>query len=762
MGRLSFSENKKTMKTEPCKGTQVIPASLDNRSRSDNEKNNNNTIDITSLVNRVNNITLKPSNMGLREPGSIRIEHESNENKRDNGSNIVTTELIPQLSNIKIAEEASIELDKEKTDTCVVDNRSDVKEGKHGKDNEEAGETVKAELCCRGPARSDFLSEQRSKSSPYQIHLSSRNRTDCGGVVYVGQSDIGPTEETVSIDQLQASLFEDNQQQSSPPFQKQELSPGHNIFSDDELLLLKHVNDVMKDPKLRADMVCTYLKEGSERYSETPSPLGVPGSSPVQHMTTSSDLQFPERSFSEQYLSQGSPQQVVPTLYNWQDSIQTPSTSSSYSSSNPTSPSDVSSLGNPANAYLTEDFNDMLGKPPNSLEVDFSVPNHPVMDDYVDSFMSRPQTLVTDDVNLLSPNGYGCNLSPQTTTSITNEANLLSPNGYTSNLSPQTTTTSISDEASLLSPNGYTSNLSPQSTTSVTSEVNLLSPSGYTSSVSPQVTTLMSDPIHILSSNGYRHNISPQTVSSVANKNCMSSNTLGQNSQNSELTLLQTKSSVTNQFLVSANGYTPKNNNLASTSPQATYGQSTFNILIPVLRPQVQQQPLNRPRPRLILPARKETNVPSREEILQRLDRKKKKNAWLRVNLKSKEEVTRGDADGDTLLMIAVTREHDNLYELVYALVEYMRRHVPEALNIKNNFGQTALYNACIELPQHPLIARYLAETLLSLNVNIAEDKYGSGWSLVECVKRRGESHSGVLSVLLNLKTAQGKPVFSL
>lgn len=63
--------------------------------------------------------------------------------------------------------------------------------------------------------------------------------------------------------------------------------------------------------------------------------------------------------------------------------------------------------------------------------------------------------------------------------------------------------------------------------------------------------------------------------------------------------------------------------------------------------------------------------------------------------------------------------------EVAYALIEWLsyKSGVPGSLAIRNNQGQSALYMACLSRTKQEdaVVVRYLADTLYSLNYNIAE-----------------------------------------
>lgn len=145
-------------------------------------------------------------------------------------------------------------------------------------------------------------------------------------------------------------------------------------------------------------------------------------------------------------------------------------------------------------------------------------------------------------------------------------------------------------------------------------------------------------------------------------------------------------------------------------------------------------------------------------KLMTKLDCKLKIEAWVQVNLNDIDVLCAGDDDGDTNLMIIVANKSDSQMEYIYAMVEKLR-DIPGALSQKNNAGHSALYLACLEMCDEPIIAAYIAEALVEQNVDIAKDTYG-GLTLPQILQRKGDPCKGVLRELLRLKNRSGQFVF--
>lgn len=76
-------------------------------------------------------------------------------------------------------------------------------------------------------------------------------------------------------------------------------------------------------------------------------------------------------------------------------------------------------------------------------------------------------------------------------------------------------------------------------------------------------------------------------------------------------------------------------------------------------------------------------------------------------------------------------------------------------LTARNNEGHTLLYLACMNHPDQPVIARYIADSLLDLNFSPDEVYDNNGNSLLHLLASMGESHVFVLAELLNVHHPQ-------
>lgn len=75
-----------------------------------------------------------------------------------------------------------------------------------------------------------------------------------------------------------------------------------------------------------------------------------------------------------------------------------------------------------------------------------------------------------------------------------------------------------------------------------------------------------------------------------------------------------------------------------------------------------------------------------------------------------------------------------------------------DVLTARNSEGHCLLYLACVNHPDQPLIARYIADSLLDLNIRPDEIYDINGNSLLHVLASLGDSHVTVLAELLNVR----------
>ncbi|KAK7863840.1 hypothetical protein R5R35_003324 [Gryllus longicercus] len=144
------------------------------------------------------------------------------------------------------------------------------------------------------------------------------------------------------------------------------------------------------------------------------------------------------------------------------------------------------------------------------------------------------------------------------------------------------------------------------------------------------------------------------------------------------------------------------------------------------------------------------------------LDKERRLLAWVKINEKviaDPKQLESQDAEGDTDLMILCCNKSESHLEMIYAVVETLRQK-PNSLTIRNKQGHSALYLACEVLYDVPEVAAYIAEALIEQKVDVANMTYDGGFTLIEILEKKGDTHKKVLEGLLALKDSSGKNVF--
>ncbi|KAF4528510.1 hypothetical protein B566_EDAN015249 [Ephemera danica] len=222
----------------------------------------------------------------------------------------------------------------------------------------------------------------------------------------------------------------------------------------------------------------------------------------------------------------------------------------------------------------------------------------------------------------------------------------------------------------------------------------------------------------------------------------------------------------------------PGPNNTSNSPPNSYLDHNNFNIPTTIQEIEhsvvVQQKPTKTTHYVSILP-KPDPKMVTQEKFLKFLRTKENeqflKRYFVVVNKIVLEQFSQPDGDGDTALMkLAANRDALDLnilpkhltrdpqamrFAFAYGIIERLERELPSALQIENMSNQSALYLAATNVPECPMFAAYIAETMLRHGFTISKPCYVpgciEGGTLLHCVAARGDEYVGVLKELLNI-----------
>ncbi|PSN46533.1 hypothetical protein C0J52_14843 [Blattella germanica] len=142
------------------------------------------------------------------------------------------------------------------------------------------------------------------------------------------------------------------------------------------------------------------------------------------------------------------------------------------------------------------------------------------------------------------------------------------------------------------------------------------------------------------------------------------------------------------------------------------------------------------------------------------LDPNKKLLALRALAMLPTEQLSSGDEDLDTKLMIMIAKKLPNGYEYLYALVHRLEK-IPAALAARNKQNQSALLLACLYMPDQPLVARFIADALQNVNYDF-DEVYEDGNTIIHELCQRGDKYVDVLAELVSMRHTNGQPCFNI
>ncbi|KAL0280831.1 UNVERIFIED_CONTAM: hypothetical protein PYX00_002007 [Menopon gallinae] len=147
-----------------------------------------------------------------------------------------------------------------------------------------------------------------------------------------------------------------------------------------------------------------------------------------------------------------------------------------------------------------------------------------------------------------------------------------------------------------------------------------------------------------------------------------------------------------------------------------------------------------------------------KECLNKKLDPKEKQRAWARISQINVDSLGKGDAEGDTQLMIMLAAKKV-FFEYIYVIVERLLKENPKYLSSRNDSNEDALYLAAMVQKQEPLIAGYIAESFIRGKQDVNK-KYNKGNTLLHRLAEKGDTHAKVMERLVQLRNQDNQPAF--
>lgn len=237
----------------------------------------------------------------------------------------------------------------------------------------------------------------------------------------------------------------------------------------------------------------------------------------------------------------------------------------------------------------------------------------------------------------------------------------------------------------------------------------------------------------------------PSTSTDIQyNFTCPPANNLTENIvwQNKPMTLICQATNVQPQTVTMENKRITNNINDVVIRPQHNTSCTSLNL------PTIRQEPE--------VPSTESQNSVDR----MRLSQEKNRKAFHDLALISDADLSASDKDGDTKLLIMIAHKLPKGLEYLYALVRRLMK-IPGALAARNSQNHSALLLACMYMPNQPLVARFIAESLQNINHDLNE-VYENGNTIIHWLAERGDAYLNVLVELLSMQETAGHPCFDI
>ncbi|XP_076751998.1 NF-kappa-B inhibitor zeta [Xylocopa sonorina] len=148
------------------------------------------------------------------------------------------------------------------------------------------------------------------------------------------------------------------------------------------------------------------------------------------------------------------------------------------------------------------------------------------------------------------------------------------------------------------------------------------------------------------------------------------------------------------------------------------------------------------------------------KRLKEMLDPEEMKRAMAAILKRPPMELWMQDEDGYTTLMCLVSNPDELIRKIAY-LVPLVERLSTDALTMRNNRGEDALYLAALNCFKFPFVTAYLAAVMLEKGIDLNQLSY-RGDTLIHLLAAKGDTHKETLADLLALKTSGGHRLFDL
>lgn len=135
---------------------------------------------------------------------------------------------------------------------------------------------------------------------------------------------------------------------------------------------------------------------------------------------------------------------------------------------------------------------------------------------------------------------------------------------------------------------------------------------------------------------------------------------------------------------------------------------------------------------------------------------------WTKVCLEKENEIIAVNDQNQTKLMQTLQEKPSKQFlEKIYTRIQRIKKDKRrELLQNRDNKGNTALYMAVILQKDLPVLARYVADSYVELNISLNEVYGKDGNSLLHIIAALGDSYAQVLADLLHVNGKNGEKAF--